>query len=302
MANFPHMPKHQLRVSAYDRVSSWLVSMLVVSGVTVAGLLIIYFTRQLIVDRYSVPLTPVQSGGGGTGGIGAPGVGNDLEPPGVEESPNMSEPLLTETLSAVASAVTSKMSLIADDAIDVGTEPVEGTSLGDRRRPGYGGGEGGGIGGGIGSGFGRGRGGPPEPRREIRFEPDSLLEYAQWLDYFRIELGVLGRDNKVYYAYNLSREKPDVRVGDPSQEQRLYMNPASSPFAALDARLAAKAGIADKGGIILQFYPAEAQAILYDLEQKRAGGRKREAIRHTVFRVTRSGNRFEFSVEEQFYR
>jgi hypothetical protein len=93
-----------------------------------------------------------------------------------------------------------------------------------------------------------------------------------------------------------------VRVGEPSQEERLYMNPADSPFAALDRQLATKAGIADKGAIILQFYPAEAQAILNNLEQKHAAGRSPEQIRHTVFRVTRTGAGFEFSVEEQFYR
>ena len=302
MATYQHIPKHQLRVSSYDRVSSWLVALLVVVGVSVGCLMMIYFTRQFIVGRFAVPLTPVQSGGGGTGGVGAPGFGNDLEPPAIEDAPELSEPTIAETLSAVASAVATKTALITDDTIDVGVEPVEGTSQGDSRRPGYGGGRGGGIGGGIGSGFGPGRGGPPEPRREVRFEPANLQEYAQWLDYFKIELGVLGRDNKVYYAYNLSREKPEMRVGDPAQEQRLFMNPANSPFAALDSRLATKAGIADKGDIILHFYPAAAQDIIYDLELKRAEGRKREQIRHTVFRVTRTGDRFAFSVEDQSYR
>jgi hypothetical protein len=274
--------------------------MLVVAGVTVGSLLIIYFTRQLIIERFSVPVTPVQAGGGGTGGD-ATGVGDDLEPPGTDEAPLLDETPINETLSAVASAVSTRTALIADDTIDEGVEPVQSTGLGDRRRPGSGGGSGGGAGGGIGSGVGRGRGGPVEPRREIRFEPNSLLEYAQWLDFFKIELGVLGRDNKVYYAYNLSRDKPSVRVGEPAQEQRLYMNPADSQFAALDRRLAEKAGIANKGGIILQFYPAAAQAILYELEQKHAG-RTPQEIRQTVFRVTRSGERFVFSVEEQFSR
>ena len=146
------------------------------------------------------------------------------------------------------------------------------------------------------------RGGTREPQREVRFEPASVNEYAQWLDYFKIELGLLGRDNKVYYAYNLGRPKPDVRIGDPTDEHRLYMNPAVSHFAALDRELAVKAGIADKGQIILHFYPPEAQAIIYTLEQERAGGRKPEQIRRTVFRVTRTGDRFVFSVEEQFYR
>jgi hypothetical protein len=80
------------------------------------------------------------------------------------------------------------------------------------------------------------------------------------------------------------------------------MNPTDSKFAALDRQLVTKAGIADKGPIVLQFYPAEAQNILYTLEQKHAGGRKPEQIRRTVFRVTHTGDRFEFSVEEQFYR
>ena len=40
------------------------------------------------------------------------------------------------------------------------------------------------------------------------------------------------------------------------------MNPTDSQFASLDRQLAAKAGIGDKGRIILQFYPPEAQAIL----------------------------------------
>jgi hypothetical protein len=115
---------------------------------------------------------------------------------------------------------------------------------------------------------------------------------------------VLGQDNKIYYVYNLSQDKPDVRVGDPSKEkeERLYMNPTDSQFASLDRQLATKAGAADKGRIILQFYPQEAQAVLVDLERKRAGARKPEEIRSTVFRVTRRGSVFEFSVEDQSYR
>ena len=295
--------KHHLGVSLYDRVSSWLVALLVVTGVTVGSLLIIFFTRQLLVPHVTVPVRPVSSGGGGSGGGGgALGSGSDLEPPGIEEAPAFDQPLLQDTLSAVSSAVATKSALIADESIDADMEPVQGAGVGDSRRPGSGGGEGGGFGGGIGSGFGRGRGGPREPQREIRFEPANLQEYAQWLDFFKIELGVLGHDNQVYYAYNLSREKPDVRVGDPGDEARLYMNPTEGQFAALDRRLVAKAGIADKGRIILQFYPTDAQKILFDLEQNRAAGRTPEQIRRTVFRVTRAGNGFEFSVEEQSYR
>ena len=56
------------------------------------------------------------------------------------------------------------------------------------------------------------------------------------------------------------------------------MNPTDSQFAALDRQLATKAGIASRGRIILQFYPPEAQSILFSLEQKHAGARKPETI------------------------
>ena len=59
MASPESSPKHHLRVSSYDRVSSWLVSSLVVVGVTVGGLFFIYLTRQLLDEHYAVPVTPV---------------------------------------------------------------------------------------------------------------------------------------------------------------------------------------------------------------------------------------------------
>ncbi len=303
MATVHHRTKNQLRISSYDRVSSWLLSFLVITGVTVACLLSIYFSQKWANRVVVLPVMPVSAGGGGTGGSpDSMGTGDDLEQPGNAEVADLMEPQLQDTLTAVESAVNTKSAILTDETIDLGIEPTEGASKGDKRRPGFGGGSGGGSGGGIGSGFGKGRGGPPEPQREIRFEPADLAEYARWLDFFKIELGVLGQDNKVYYAYNLSQAKPSVRTGDPADEQRLYMNPTNSEFAALDRKLAEAAGIADKGQLILQFYPPPAQAILYNLEQKHAGTRKPAEIRRTVFRVKQTGEGFEFSVEEQFYR
>lgn len=276
--------RHRLRVSAYDRVASWLVALLIVVSTAVAGLFIVYFTRQLITSQKPIPVTPVEAGG--RPADAAMGLKRDLEPPGIEEVPDILEPQLPDTLTAVSNAVSARTALLADDDIDSTGETGHGSGLGDSRR----------------AGSGDGAGGPREPQREIRFEPKSLRHYAQWLDFFHIELGVLGKDNKIYYAYNLSREKPDVRQGAPDEESRLYLIPTQGKFAALDRRLAMRAGIADKGQIIVQFYPPAAESILLDLEAKRADGRSREQIRRTVFRVTPVGNEFEFSVEEQTYR
>ena len=282
--------RHQLRVSAYDRVSSWLVSLLFVTCLTVGSLILIYFTRKFILQDVTLPVTPVQSGGGGTGGVGGtPGESNDAP---------ANRGCAGEHQRAADSGYAQRpgdgrfqtQATLADEQIDVGMEPTQGTG-GDNRTPGFGGGRGGGIGGGIGSGFGPGRGGPPEPRREIRFEPANLLEYAQWLDFFKIELGVLNpQDNKIYYAYNLAQAKPGVRVDDPAKEIRLFMNPTDSQFAALDRQLCQKAGIADKGQIILQFYPNDAAGILYTLEKNYAGAHERVYPRHSLPRQTYGGH------------
>lgn len=268
--------------------------MLIVAGVTVGAIFAIYFTRNFIIEEIAVPVTPIATGGGGTGGT-EESVG-ETDPEAPAEEP-MDEPI-EETLDSLASVVETQAAVMVDDALDIVSEKRRG----DNRTPGSGGGRGGGVGGGIGAGFGPGRGGPPEPRREVRFEPVSLLEYAQWLDFFGIELGVLGEDNKVHYAYNLSQSKPSVRVGEHSEEQRLYMIPTDSQFTAFDRQLATKAGIEGKGRFILQFYPPKAQAILIDLERRYAGARKPETIRSTVFRVTHKGSVFEFSVADQSYR
>lgn len=275
--------RYELRVNWFDRVSSLLLALLVMCGATVAGLVIIYFARRLHSAQLAVPIQPVNAAS--RPADAAMGLKRDLEPPGIEEIPDLIEPQLQDTLSALSTAITAKTALLSDDDIDSELDPGHGSGYGDNRKAG------------IGDGTGN-----DEPRREIRFEPESLDHYAQWLDFFGIELGVLGNDNKVYYAGNLSRDVPTVRVGEPAQEQRLYMNPTDSQFAALDRQLARKAGIDDKGQIILQFYPPQTQAILYDLEQKRAAGRTPEQIRHTVFRVKPVGEGFEFSVEEQSYR
>jgi hypothetical protein len=304
----------ELRVSAYDRVSSWLVSLLVISTVVVASLLSVYFGRRLAQVEVAVPVQTVSlSGGGGGGEGGQMGTGGDIALPDFAGSEDLSEPL-DETLETVSSAVSRTEPLVLSEAIDTANDMAPTQEYVDTRQPGTtgtGGGHGTGHGTGSGSGIGPGSGGGSgggvfraEPEREIRFEPQNLLEYAEFLDFFKIELGVLGQDNKIHYAYNLSQKTPSVREGEPAEELRFYMNSARGRFAALDRRLADRSGIADKGRIILQFYPDPAYAILQQLERGKAesAGRQPEEIRRTAFRVTHVDNRFEFQVLDQSYR
>jgi hypothetical protein len=315
MKSVPSKSGVELRVSAYDRVSSWLVSLLVVTSVVVASLLSVYFAGRLVTVNVAVPVQAVTLSGGGGGGEGGQlGIGGEVALPDFQGSQDLSEQPLDETLESITSAVTQTQPLIFSEAIDVQNDAPPTQDYVDTRRPGTtgsGGGHGTGRGPGTGSGIGPGSGGGSgggvyraEPDREIRFEPKNLLEYAQFLDFFQIELGVLGQDNKIHYAYNLSQKTPSVRAGDPGDELRFYMNSARGRFAPLDRRLASRSGIADKGRIILQFYPDQAYATLQQLERSRAetAGRRPEEIRRTIFGVTHADDRFEFQVLDQSYR
>jgi hypothetical protein len=275
--------EYRLAVNSYDRVASLLVALLIMIGAVVAGLVIVYFARTLSANQVAIPVQPVSAARPSDAALG---LKRDLEPPGMEDVSDLIEPQLPDTLSTIAAAVAERAALVSDENIDSDGEVSHGQGLGDERTAGI-----------SGDGdFVR------EPDRQILFDPASIDEYAAWLDFFKIELGVLGRDNQVHYAYNLSQARPDTRVGAPLEEQRLYLNSSGSPLATLDQRLAGKAGIDRFGRIVLQFFPPEASGLLYALEQQAAGGRSIEEVRKTIFRVARKGNGFEFSVEQQEFR
>lgn len=273
---------YKLGVNAYDRGSSLLISLLVIIGVFVSALVIIWYTSRQFRQVPPIAVQPVDPASRPMDA--AMGFQRDIEPPGIEDAPELTEPQLQDTLTALA-AVASKTALLSDEEIDAEREAGRGTGMGDSRAAGAG-----------------GEGDPvKEPQREIRFEPASTDEYAQWLDYYNVELAVLGRDNKVYYASGFTQAQPDVRVGEPTEEKRLYFNSEGTPLAPLDRRLAERAGIAGRGRYILQFFPNEAAGRLLGLEQQAADGRTMDQIQRTVFRVTREGGQFQFSVEEQVY-
>ena len=248
-------------------------------GATVAGLVIVFFSRTMVTVQTAIPVTAVSASGQSASGVA------DDQSPGIENAPEELEPQLQDTLNLMAGLVAAQMSLFDSESLDNTAGPSKGEGLGDAR--------------GVGDGTGQG---PREPQREIRFEPESLAEYAQWFDQSGLELGVLGNDNQVHYASALSSSKPQVRVGPPEKETRLYFNSTGGPLEPLDRQLAAKAGILGQGSIVLQFSSAETAGLLLGLEKQAAGDRPTSQVARTVFRVKRSGAKFTFVVEDQQYR
>ena len=93
-----------LSVSAFDRVASLLVALLVMVGVFVLMLFILWLTSRVWVRQEDIPvefIEPLPAGG-------TMGEGRDLEEPGEEEVEDLMEPQLEETLDAVTEAISTQ--------------------------------------------------------------------------------------------------------------------------------------------------------------------------------------------------
>jgi hypothetical protein len=278
---------YKLSVNAYDRGASLLIALLVMVGVVVFALIIIWYANHLnrrTVPPFLLPVNPASTPDA------AMGLKEDIEPPGIEDAPELTEPQLQDTLTAL-SELSSKSALLSDQAIDSDTDVGRGSGFGDARQAGTGG------------------DGPPvnEPQRQIRFEPADRNEYARFLDFWKVELAVLDqRNNRVYYASGFTLPTPNTRTADPAKEpeSRVSFLSNGTAFETLDRNLVTKAGIAGRGEIIIQFWPNESAGFLLgleDQEMRKAGKTSLGQVQQTIFRVVRQGDQFGWELEEQLY-
>jgi hypothetical protein len=267
---------YRLHTTRYDRVASMLIALLLLIGAIVLILFVTWLSNQIFARQTVVPVQLEQIGTGDT----AFREGNELDAPSTEEireETDLREPQVGDTLAAVSDVVAKSASMLDDP------------SLGRALRPG-----------------GRGaRGGskPGRPRAwEVSFIKGNTLEnYAKQLDHFGIELGVLLPGNKVAYAANLAKAKPDARTGPADAEQRYYLTWRQGELMEADRELLARAGIDSKGKIILKFLPADLERNLAEKEKVYASSRGQE-VRKTRFGIRPEGEKFVFYVVEQSYR
>jgi hypothetical protein len=281
----------KLSVSAFDRAATLVVTLLVTVGAIVGMLALVFFANKFTYTPTPIALVPMEA----TSPTGNGGLGTDPEPPGVPDAPELSDPQVGETLDAlmsvdVMSAVATSDAVVSDRSIEAaGQVAGRGNGLGDARSP------------------GPGNDGviervPRWERWKIRFEPDSEADFAAWLDYFKIRIGVLGRDNQVHVAWNFAAGSPVVEAKPPMEYARWGQTiPTDGPMPALTQRLAQNAGIMAFGRIALLFYPFEVEQLLWTLEGERNASKDANKIRETVFTVVRDGAQFKFSVIDQKY-
>ncbi len=282
-----------MQVSAYDRVSSMLLALLLTSGVAATILFILWLGQHVLVTQVAVPAEIIEvSEDGEGGGDGRPAGGSQLDTPSDEPFVGKDKETIDiqQDVSVLGAAIAAKSVELDDPEL---VAPTRHGSFGS----------GGGIYGGFGDGrgLGHGPGKPGWPRHwEVIFSKATLDVYARQLDFFKIELGILQPDNKIIYAYNLAHPKPDTRVvANPAlNEKRYYLTWRNGEMQQADRDLLAKAGIDPGDRLILKFLPKEVELELMGLE-KAFNNLTPKEIKKTRFGVQPDGGGFKFYVLEQ---
>jgi hypothetical protein len=276
-----------LRVSAYERVASLLVALLVILGFLVFALFLMWWAKRAIAANRPVEIKVAEELGGR--GDQAQGLARELEEPGVEELADVETPQLADTLAAVTTAVTLQSATI-DELLGEADAMGRGRGQGDNRSAGPG-------------GDGDAKVIPRWDRWEIRFAASRIEQYAQQLDFFGIELAAMGGGQAdVVYASHLSRNMPVKRTGSGADENRLRFGWKAGRLQEFDRQLLAKAGVDVHGRVVVQFASQALESELARLELEQAQERDVSEIRKTVFGVESVGNGYALFVQRQDYR
>ncbi len=291
--------EQRLKVRPYDRAAAWLIALLVIIGCT-DSLMFLLWISPFLGYELPKPQIAIQLDIAGRGDH-AEGYARDKEPPGVEELEEFMEPeveMLLEAVTDIVSSTAAAFDSIASNA----TSPAVGSGKGDSRPPGP---------------LGEGEDIIPEWERWlIKYNTTTIDAYAQQLDQFKVELGVMGGGFRLIdYASNFSGTIRK-RKGKGSDDKRIYFVCSDGKLKEYDRQLVQKAGIPTSRRIVAQFMPPDLRQQLLNLELQYAVRGKNvknlsdknvyvpifKRIRKTVFGVRRSGGKYEFYVISQSYR
>jgi hypothetical protein len=127
---------------------------------------------------------------------------------------------------------------------------------------------------------------PRHERWEIQFPQGNTIDsYARQLDFFKIELGVIGDGAKIAYLANLSAPTPAVRSEPAGGDKRLYLIWQRGAMREAAQELATRAKIDPRGKVLAHFCPSELEAQLAQLEDEFARQKGFRKIRKTIFGI-----------------
>ena len=289
-------PTPVLRVTQYDRAAAGVIAAFVVLVVICVAVVSLWMSTRPVPVALAVPVEIVDLPGGFLDGSLDETLRVDAAGPEVFNASPADEVSTTQLEIAESLESSTAMSDIAGAAAPTtqqfetgGTRNIgqKGSAMGTGRRP-YGFG-------------GPGAGLPREQRWFVRFDSQvSLDDYAQQLDFFKIELGALLSDGRLAILSQMSQAKPAIRyIARGSDEQRLFMTWQGGERRFADVQLFAKAGVTVPGDApLFQFYPKEVENQLATLERDYRNRTARE-IKRTYFIVIPQGKGFGFQVVRQ---
>jgi hypothetical protein len=127
---------------------------------------------------------------------------------------------------------------------------------------------------------------PRHERWEIRFPPGSTVDsYSRQLDFFKIELGVVGAGRELVCVSNLSAPAPATRTQPADAEKRLYLIWQRGAMREADEELLRRAKIDPRGKVVLHLCPQELESRLVQLEEQHAQQSGAARVRKTVFGI-----------------
>ncbi len=278
-----------MRTSRFEKVSSFYLTLILFLGVIVSALFLLWTLNRWASQeeiRHSPPTRTAWVQGTENG------LTNGFDEPSRDEYPALQEPTLDATLVAVTDAATQTAA------------SFEGAmGLGDSQN------------------LGRGaRRGGPDPgsengvdviprfnRWQLNFSAADLSTYAAQLDFFGIELGVVGGGIQgVDIVNELSTQPKSRRVVDTSDEKRLYfMWKTPSPLMKHESVLLEAAGVELTDRHMIRFIPERLEQQLADAELEFAviaGHESETEIARTVFQCVATEDGYEFRIADQRYR
>lgn len=274
--------KVESRTSAYDRLSSALVALILLIGFLVSTLFLIWLTTVFHFDNnVAVALQP--NNPGDDGNDKPEGFEDDELDPGVEDFPEIETPALAEALEAVTDAVSS---------IQANSEHVSGDSAVMGAGGGYGSREGGTP--------GTGTGIPDYKRWKISYEVDDINTYKQQLDFFGIEIGVVASQSEDIWRIGNLSTRPVVKTSSRSLEDKtLRFSHIKARMKRWDRNIAKDAGApSDSSVSMVQFYPEDTRGLITNTEAQylKSINRKLDDVRRTNIKVEQDGGGFKFTV------
>ncbi len=233
--------------SRYDRVTSFLIAVILGACLVFGWLSIIAATTSAYQSRSTPPVRVIEvAGGGGGTPDGKAGSIEAIDVPGgevadkasnnEEDATEFEQPAVENRPAAMLDSVVDAGEIMAE--VDVATAtPTGGKVASGKRRSKVGTG-------GPGFGFGPGDGGVRrEDRWTILYKTGATAdEYARQLDFFRVELAII-EDNHLVYVSNFADAHPTRRIGIPADDKRLYFVWRGQGRKESDLALLAKAGL-----------------------------------------------------------